>query len=174
MSKSKLSSRLVVSRIALFTVIGSSLLIFMAAGTSAAPFSFMDSVKEFLGLRGTSANAATSVSATSPGAAPLNAYGLSWLKVTESTGDTPKRPVKSRPNNEPFYKQAAPVPAVALVSAIVKAPPELPSVPVPVPKFLNQSKVPIKSAAKRSYASVLKTCKIKRRRKRNRWGQGRR
>ena len=109
MSKSKLSSRLVVGRIALFTVIGSFLLIFMAAGTSAASFSFMDSVKEFLGLRGTVSSVAAPVSAIPPGAVAVNEYGMSWLKVTEPAPDTPKRAASRRPDNEPFYKQAAPV-----------------------------------------------------------------
>src|ERR1043166_8414069 len=59
MSKSKMSPRLVISRIALFAVVGSFLLIFMAAGTSAAGFSFMDPVMAFFGLPGSNAGAAT-------------------------------------------------------------------------------------------------------------------
>ena len=98
MSKSKLSSRLIFSRIALFTVIGSFLLIFMAAGTSAAGFSFMNSVKEFLGLRGATANAAADVTAISPGA----------FKITDPTSDMLKRDVNRRPDAS-FNNKATPV-----------------------------------------------------------------
>src|SRR4029078_909726 len=63
-------------------------------------------------------------------------------------------PVTSRPPQHPLPKsagvsrmvltpsvQAAPWRAVPLVSVIARAPPELASVPVPAPKFLNQSDV---------------------------------
>ena len=91
MSKVKLPSRLVVSRIALFTVIGSFLLIFTAAGTSAAGFSFMNSVKGFLGFAGAPTTIAKTAS-TPPGktASPEPALltAQTWRRVIRTANPT--------------------------------------------------------------------------------------
>jgi len=64
MSKSQLSSRRVVSRIALFSVIAAFLMIFVLAGTNAAGFDFLSSVKDLLGIPSSSANIVTASAAT--------------------------------------------------------------------------------------------------------------
>ena len=105
MSKSNLSPRIVVTRVALFTVIGAFLLIFTAAGTSAAGFSFLDSVKEYFGLPvfGTATQYSTTVGTSAriiPNDLPLNVYGTGWLRLSETESAIARLAAA-----EPFYRQ---------------------------------------------------------------------
>ncbi len=87
MSKSQSSSRLIVSRITLFSVIGGSLLLFMAAGSNAAGFTFVNSVKEFLGLPVVSAKADPSkTNGERPNAAPVKANSSATSGETQQSG----------------------------------------------------------------------------------------
>jgi hypothetical protein len=107
----KLSPNMVVSRIALFTVIGAFLLAFTAAGTSAAGRSFIDSVNEFLGLSTNLASARPATPTVNTAVeniseyAPLSTYDIRWLGLKGDDNDPGKKAGESRSEAKPDYKQ---------------------------------------------------------------------
>ena len=108
MLKTNLSPRTVASRIVLFSGIGLLLLIFAAAGTSAAGFSFLDSVKNYFGLSTNISNtesphstAAGPTSRIIPNDLPLNIYGTGWLRLNETSANHAPSLVAEA---KPFFK----------------------------------------------------------------------
>ena len=124
MLKGKSSSNSFISRIALFTVIGALFLATAAAGTNAAGFSFMDSVKGFFGLATTQTSALTirPEALNSPSAvesmSPTAAFVPGNLAVVQIGDGTVALTVNSAPTSVVEYTTAgALVQTIALPSA---------------------------------------------------------